>query len=132
MIPDRFLVPEPLCITSVTTSDGTIRVQVGGEIDIATVIPFAEALAASVAARPSAIEVDLADVPFMDSSGVNALVCAHRSAAAGGCRVRVVRPRPVVDRVLRTCGLAETLGLSASAERPVRSALGAGMDSAPR
>lgn len=111
MVPDHFCVLEPLRVTSATTSDGTVCVRVGGEIDIATIIPLSEVLAVLIATRPRAIEVDLADVRFMDSSGVNALVRAHRSAAAGGCRVRVARPQSVVDRVLRICGPAETLGL---------------------
>ncbi|NJC73232.1 STAS domain-containing protein [Planosporangium thailandense] len=111
MIPDHFFVPEPLRITSATTSDGMVRVRVGGEIDMATIAPLSEVLTVLIATRPRAIEVDLADVRFMDSSGVKALVRAHRSASAGGCRVRVTRPQSTVDRVLRICGLAETLGL---------------------
>jgi anti-anti-sigma factor len=103
--------PEQLRINSAPTSAGTIRVQVGGEIDIATVTPLTEALSTVIATRPSAIEIDLADVRFMDSSGVNALVRAYHGARLGGCRLRVARPQRSVYQVLRTCGLLETLGL---------------------
>ncbi|HEV7965119.1 MAG TPA: STAS domain-containing protein [Actinoplanes sp.] len=104
-------VPEQLRINTTTTSVGTICVQVGGEVDLATVTPLAEVLAAAVVKRPATIEVDLADVPFMDSTGVNALVRAYHSAASEGCRLRVVQPQHSVHRVLYTCGLLEMFGL---------------------
>jgi anti-anti-sigma factor len=104
-------VPQPLAIDTVADPAGTIRVRVSGEVDLATVDPLVEALSAAVAQRPDLVEVDLADVPFMDSTGVNALVRAHHAAAKAGCRLRVVRPHRLVHRVLQTCGLLATLGL---------------------
>jgi anti-sigma B factor antagonist len=104
-------VPEQLRINTTRTSAETVRVQVGGEIDMATVPALVEVLAAVIAERPSRIEVDLADVPFMDSTGVNALVRAHHRAASDGCRLCVTEPQHSVYRVLQMCGLLETLGL---------------------
>jgi anti-anti-sigma factor len=111
MTPGNLFAPEQLRIATAVTPAGTVRVQVIGEIDIASVTPLAEVLAAVVAERPSLIEVDLAGVWFMDSSGVNTLVRACHAAAAVDCRLLVTRPQRNVHQVLWTCGLLEMFGL---------------------
>jgi anti-anti-sigma factor len=122
MTPRSPFSPEQLRIASTLTPAGTVRVQVGGEIDLASVTALAEALAAVVATRPAMIEVDLADVWFMDSSGVNTLVRAYNSAAADGCRLRVTRPQRNVYQVLRMCGLLDLFGLRQDQQVPSRRA----------
>lgn len=103
-------VPEPLAVDTEILA-GTIRVQVSGEVDLATVDPLAEALSAAVAQRPDLVEVDLAGVSFMDSSGIAALIRAHNAAVKAGGRLRVVSPQRAVHRALDICGLLALLGL---------------------
>ncbi|MGC9669641.1 STAS domain-containing protein [Planosporangium sp. 12N6] len=103
-------VPEPLIIDT-EIMDDTIRVRVSGEVDVATVDPLAQALSAALAQRPDLVEVDLHQVAFIDSSGIAALLRAHRAAVEAGCRLRVVRPQRAVYRVLDICGLLAHLGL---------------------
>ena len=51
------------------------------------------------------VVVDLADVTFMDSTGLNALVRLHRRVAAVGGALAVTRPSPRVARLLDLTGL---------------------------
>jgi len=57
------------------------------------------------------IIIDLSDVPFMDSSGLGALVSLKVSAgAAAYCSLEYVNFAPLVKELLRTTRLAELLG----------------------
>jgi anti-anti-sigma factor len=96
---------------SLTTSpDGdAVRVAAAGEIDLATADRFEQALIAALSPAPAALLVDLAEVTFMDSTGLAALIAAHRHAADEGSRLSVVRYRPMVRRVLEITGLLKTL-----------------------
>lgn len=85
---------------------GVTVVTVEGEVDLATVPGLRARLAA--AAREEGCEclvVDLADVVFLDASGVGALVAARRAMSARGGRLVLGRPRPAVSRVLRILGM---------------------------
>ncbi|MGK5676274.1 STAS domain-containing protein [Micromonospora sp. URMC 106] len=95
------------------TEPGQVFVRPSGEIDMAT----ADALGATITDalhRPGVREVvvDLADVRFLDSSGVRVLV--HGVAVGGerGVTLRVEDPQPVVARVLRITGVGALLGLA--------------------
>src|SRR5687768_6976127 len=68
---------QPFAIDLPSPVRGVAIVAVSGEIDVATSEAFEDALAASVRDRDEAgVVVDLTDVTFMDSSGLNALVRA--------------------------------------------------------
>lgn len=74
---------------------------VHGEIDLATAPTLVAAVEselepqASVTAR---VVVDLSEVEFLDSSGLNALVRLEQTLAGRGVDVRLVSPR---DRIVR-------------------------------
>lgn len=76
-----------------------------GEIDVATVEPFRQAVLEALAAEPSALVVDLADVTFLDSSGLSVLAIALKGQRAHDGRVSVVNPRPIVRRAIDLVGL---------------------------
>jgi anti-anti-sigma factor len=68
---------QPFSIDLPSPVRGVAIVAVAGEIDMDTAPAFEEALAASVRDRSeSGVVVDLCEVTFMDSSGLNALVRA--------------------------------------------------------
>ncbi|SCL20917.1 anti-sigma B factor antagonist [Micromonospora rhizosphaerae] len=83
-----------------------------GEIDMAGVRQLERALDA-VLDRPGVVEVvvDLAEVAFLDSSGVATLLRAAAEAVGRGATLRVTNPRPVVARVLRITAVDILLGL---------------------
>ena len=73
-----------------------------GELDISTCQGLAERLAGPFG---SLIVVDLCQLSFMDSSGLNAIHMARQKAISGGGTLVVCRPSPVVYRVLQITGL---------------------------
>lgn len=95
------------------TEPGQVFVRPSGEIDMAT----ADALGATITDalhRPGVREVvvDLADVRFLDSSGVRVLVHGVAVGRERGVTLRVENPQPVVARVLRITGVGPLLGLA--------------------
>lgn len=89
--------------------------RVRGELDILTGSQLCES-AASAAEQTSRVLVDLADVTFIDSSGVAALLLADRRARSHGSRLEVTAASPAVTRVLSMSGVARHLGLRSDGE----------------
>ncbi|GAA0794851.1 STAS domain-containing protein [Spirilliplanes yamanashiensis] len=105
-----FLSPTHLDVTTTGAAHGTVRVAAVGEIDMGSAPRLHRAVLDALVGRPAVVEVDLAGVTFMDSSGINILVACRQGA--GDARVRVVNAAPQVLRVLTVTGLAAVLGLS--------------------
>ncbi|MFF7976851.1 anti-sigma factor antagonist [Streptomyces sp. NPDC007905] len=84
-----------------TATDGIRVLSLAGEIDHHTGDTLRQALDASGTPRPR-IVVDMHQVTFMDSSGINILIGAHRSLSeAGGW----LRPAAIRESVMRTISL---------------------------
>jgi anti-anti-sigma factor len=92
-------------------SDGTVVVDVRGELDLASTAALRDELSARVIAmRPPRVVVDLGLVTFMDSMALNALLSVQRNARRVGASLRVVNPSPFVAQLLATAGVADALG----------------------
>ncbi|MFJ9737719.1 STAS domain-containing protein [Streptomyces sp. NPDC101166] len=87
-----------------STVDGVDVVSPRGEIDHDTGGPFRAALEAADGWGGRMV-IDLSQVTFMDSTGVNVLVTTHHAALAGGGWLRLAVPRGPVLRVLELVGL---------------------------
>jgi anti-anti-sigma factor len=61
------------------------------------------------------LELDLAGVSMLDSTGVGTLVACRAAAQRVGLRFAVVATRPIVYRILQTVGLIEALNVSTPA-----------------
>jgi anti-anti-sigma factor len=95
--------------------DGTLKIALCGDIDFDNSDDVRERIRAAVeAAEPKTVRVDLANVPFLDSSGVAVLVSAHRLATSIGAEYVVERPTPAVYEHLRLTGVAELFGITGS------------------
>lgn len=95
-----------LRVTSRWLSPSVLQVAVAGELDLATVGELQASLCNVMSsALPRCIDVDLAEVRFMDCSGLSVLVSAKLSAARAGCRLHISRPQPLVRRILELTGL---------------------------
>lgn len=83
-----------------------------GEIDMTTVETLSHTLTTVLAQeRPVHIDVNLAEVTFMDSSGINALMACRAEATPNGCRITISHPRPMVSRILAVTGVNHLFGL---------------------
>jgi anti-anti-sigma factor len=95
---------------STQRSDDALRLRVAGEIDLSNI----EALQAEVASAVESGEarlvvVDLAEVSFLDSSGIGALLKGRRLADDAGKGFRVEGAQGMVREVLTITGVWEHL-----------------------
>ncbi|WP_406010985.1 STAS domain-containing protein [Streptomyces sp. NBC_00637] len=92
------------------TVDGMRIVTVKGEIDHdVRELLSAALLSEDGAAPPSRIVVDLGDVTFMDSSGINVFVTAHQAVSGTQGWVRIAGAQKPVLHVLRLVGLDDLI-----------------------
>lgn len=64
---------------------------------------------------PAIVEVDLAQVTFLDAAGVGTLVAVCNRARAHRVRLRVRGATGLVSQVLEVCGVEHMLGAKADA-----------------
>jgi len=93
----------------VTRGGDTVTVRGIGEIDLNARTEVAHAVDDALASECPNIVVDLAGVPFMDSTGVHGVARLYERASTAGRRVRVVGASPLIGRVLGLSGLGELL-----------------------
>ena len=105
-----------LTITTTQTEDGRARVTVEGEIDVSCADELRDALDAALATGNTGIEVDLAQVPYIDSTGIGVLVGAAHRALDAGSRLVVVGAQRNVSRIFGLLGIDRELGLSSATE----------------
>lgn len=85
---------------------------VSGEIDANSAPDLSDALTADrTDVDGSALTLDLADVDFIDSSGLAVLVDARREAEARGVMIALRRPSASVRRLLAITRLDEAFGV---------------------
>jgi anti-sigma B factor antagonist len=79
-----------------------------GELDIATA-PELVAMLTRLRRLGHAVELDLAAVTFMDSTGLTTLMDAHVAASENGWDFSVRRASPAVRRVFALAGVTRLL-----------------------
>lgn len=99
-------VPVPLSIKVALPSPAVARIEVIGEIDLATgPIVALRLLAVMQEHRPAIIEIDLGGVTFIDCAGLGTLIAARAAAATISCQLWVTGARGLTERVLLVTGL---------------------------
>jgi anti-anti-sigma factor len=94
-------------------ADGTVVVDIRGELDSATANQLRDVLVDTVSrVRPVRVQADLLHVTFMDSMGIGALAAGRNAAEAVGVPFEVVNPGPFVASQLRMLGLLDAFGLT--------------------
>jgi anti-sigma B factor antagonist len=101
----------PLLVFRTTVRDASlVEVAASGDLDMSTSPQLQEALLAALAAhRPSHLMVDMAEVGFVDSSGLSALMHCRNVAERDGITLRVTNVQPLVRRVIMITGLVGPL-----------------------
>ena len=85
---------------------GVHIVALAGELDLLAAEGLPEVL---VGVAGSTVVVDLAELTFMDSSGIAALIAARNLIREQGDDLVVSRPTGIVQRALEVTGLSEVL-----------------------
>ncbi|MGI8801090.1 MAG: STAS domain-containing protein [Solirubrobacteraceae bacterium] len=102
--------PPSFDIETVQTN-GTLRLVLVGELDIATAPLLEAAVEQAEETDGLAILLDLTRVPFIDSSGLRALLRASSRSSNDGGRLRISNPSPQARRLFELSGAAERLPL---------------------
>jgi anti-anti-sigma factor len=89
-----------------------VTLAVAGELDLATGHTLVERVGAVIAEDPPGdLILDLAELRFCDSVGINAMVRLRKLADEHGWQFAVVHPQSTVRRVLELTGLHAYLNL---------------------
>lgn len=96
----------------ISEQGGVLEVSLFGDIDFTNAPTVRETIRIAVAETPpTAVQIDLKAVTFLDSSGIAILVIARRLATAANARCTLANPTPAVYEHLRMTGLAELFGV---------------------
>jgi anti-anti-sigma factor len=105
-------------------ADGLVRLTILGELDLAVTDQLDERLR-ELRAIGHGVRIDLSQLAFIDSSGVQALLIALAEGRCNGWQLEVARQvSPSVERAARVAGIARALwpeqpaGASAAATKP--------------
>ncbi|MET8582279.1 STAS domain-containing protein [Streptomyces collinus] len=101
--PQNLPLPDRLTVAADATDDIHVLTPTG-EIDHHTGDELRQALDAITTPRPRVV-IDLHQVTFMDSSGINILIAAHRALTDTGGWLRLARPTDPVLRTLTIVGI---------------------------
>lgn len=96
--------PRPVSVVS-TTSDGIRLLTVAGELDHQTSQPLQQALEHRTPDTAPRVVIDMRQLTFMDSSGINTLIAAHRTLTEAGGWLRLAGLTEPVVRVVQLVGI---------------------------
>ncbi|MQY04979.1 STAS domain-containing protein [Actinomadura macrotermitis] len=99
--------------------DSCTLLRIQGEIDVVSRARFEESMLGVLDAGQAMI-VDMRQVTFCDSTGLNAIVSANRRAAERDVPIALVAPPPRVERVFHITGIDQYVPVYGS----VREAIG--------
>jgi anti-sigma B factor antagonist len=93
---------------------------VRGEIDVASAPELQDTLAGVIRTTPRILVVNLAEVTFIDSSGLGVLIGAVKAMRASGGDLRLVVTQPHIIRLLELTGLEEVFTVVSRTSDAVR------------
>lgn len=91
---------------------GISVVSVRGEVDVSCADELRACISRVMEHEAKGIRIDVAEMPYIDSTGIGVLVGTAHAAAEQGIAFEVVRPQRNVARVLELLGIAGELGVS--------------------
>ena len=100
-----------LSIQSRRLDDQTCALDLEGEVDVYTAPQLEKALIEHSQQGAGRVVVNLAQVEYMDSTGLSALIQGHATLAQSGGTLLLVSPRPRIARLLAITGLASRLSV---------------------
>jgi anti-anti-sigma factor len=104
--------------------DAITRITLDGRLDLQGTREIDQKLAHATSTGAMNVVIDLSLVSFIASNGIHSLVTAARAQAARGGRVVLVRPRPMVQRVLEILGIEKVVPVYDDLEAACRALLG--------
>ena len=105
------MVPEVAFTVSVTETPAGPVVTPHGDMDMATVGELERVAGHLVGSGRGSLTIDLSEVAFCDSSGINGLIRVKKACDAAGGQLSLSSPQTRVRDVLRLTGLTEFLSV---------------------
>jgi len=97
--------PDEFTLTEDVLDDDRHLVAVRGDLDLHTAPELREALIRAIDEGRTRLVVDLTETSYMDSSGLTALVVAHKRVRNRGGQLVVVNVDPSIGRTFEITGL---------------------------
>lgn len=92
---------------------GTVVVTATGAVDMLTAPQLQDVVDAAAARKPAGLIVDMTDVEFLASAGMQVLMIAHNRLGED-TRFAVVADGPATSRPLKITGIADSLEMFSS------------------
>jgi anti-sigma B factor antagonist len=96
-------------LVSTTAPPPTAGLTVAGELDTHGASFLTEAISALLKEPLESIELNLAEVSFIDSAGLGGVLRARRACADAGVSLRIGATSPAVSRLVELAGVSELL-----------------------
>ena len=90
---------------------GISFVAVSGEVDVSCADELRTCISRVMEHESKGIRIDIANMPYIDSTGIGVLVGAAHAATEQGITFEIVRPQRNVARVLDLLGVRDDLGI---------------------
>lgn len=100
--------PETFGIVAVRHDESSAAVSPAGDLDVSTSPRLLACIDELLAEGHSKITLDMQAVTFIDSSGLGALVKAHKRAGPSA-ELTVVQPRPHIHRAMEISGILKVI-----------------------
>lgn len=94
-----------------SASANAFMVSVSGEVDVSNASQLRDELDSALESGAHTVEVNLANVPYIDSTGIGVLVGTAHRAADKGMELVVSNPQRNVERVLNLLGVGKELNV---------------------
>jgi anti-anti-sigma factor len=102
----------------VTVDDGSVRISVSGEVDLANATAVEDQVVAAITNQATSVSVDLGDVDYMDSAGLRILFSLASRLAGLQIALEVVAPvGSSARRLVEVSGLASLVVLRPPLDR---------------
>jgi anti-sigma B factor antagonist len=95
------------------------RLSVSGELDLATTPQLERQARTLLAGGARSIVIDLANLNFIDSTGLRLLLLLSQQAAEEGWRMLIARPSEQVQKIIKITGTGTELPVEAASELAV-------------
>ena len=101
---------EEAIATALAYQNGIAVLRVDGDIDLATVPTLEAAIENALTSKPTGLVIDLTDVGFLASAGLQALVATHNTVSESA-RFAVVANSAATSRPIQLTGLDQIFDL---------------------
>lgn len=98
----------PLTLSTDSLPDDALQITLSGELDASTVGEFQTALEAAAGQRPKHLVLNVADLTFMASAGIRALIFAKQKMGAG-VKVYLIAPQEPIRQTITRTGMQHSL-----------------------